>query len=99
MSVGGAVVARQHEARTFAERPGDVGGGFDRVFLRIGYFGRALERVAGLERGQYQRARRGVAAIQCALRALEDFDLAQRALDLVQLRGVGFEDAIDHQRD
>ncbi len=33
------------------------------------------------------------------MRPLEDFDLAQGALRLVELRGIGLENAIDDQRD
>ena len=97
--VGGAVVTRQHEPRASAKRTGDVGGCLDRVLLGVRDLGGAFETIARLERGQHQRARRSVAPIERALRAFEDFDLAQRALDLVQLRGVGLEDAVDHQRD
>ena len=91
--------AAQHQADVLAQRGRDIGRGIPAVLVGIGDLRPAFGHVLGLQRLQHDRAGRGVAAIKRALRTLQDFDLAQRALDLVELGGVGLEDPVNHQRD
>ena len=96
--VAGVRRARKHEPGAFAERAGQVRRHPDRALLSIRCLDRAGQRFGGLERLDHDRAGGGVAAVDRALGSFEDFDLAQRALVLVELRGVGLENAVDHQR-
>ena len=90
---------RDDIARAIAQRPGHVPGGRPAVVLAIGGLdpaGQVIGRLQGLD---HDRAGRSVAAIDRALRTLEDFDLAQCALILIELGRVGLENAVDYQRD
>ena len=98
-AVGAAVIPRQDKADARSDRPGDIGIGGRGVDVAIAQRGAAFEVIARLERLHDDRPGGGIAAIERALRPFEHFDLAQRALRLVEHGIVGLENSVDDQRD
>ena len=98
-AVGLVIGAGEDEAGVLTQRTGDVRCAVEGVLLGIGCAHRASERVGRLDRLEHDGAGCRVAAVDGALRTLEQFDLAQRALALVELCGVGLEDAVDDKGD
>ena len=97
-TIGGLIIGRQHEADGIRQRAGDIAKGLTGGEFAIISAERAFKHVARLDRGHHDGASRRVAAIDGALRALQHFHLAQRALHLIELRRVGFQNAVNHQR-
>ena len=79
---------------TSGHRGRDIGGTFKRLLICIAQLATTFERIAGLERRYHNRSGCRVAAIDGTLRAFQNFDLAERALILVELGCIGLEDPI-----
>ena len=97
-TVAGVVGAGQHQTGAVADRHRDIGRCLVAIVLGRAQLDAAFEDVARLQRLDNDRAGSGVASVQRALRALQDLDLAQRTLILVELGGIGLENAVDDQR-
>ena len=85
-----AVVAGQYKARIIAQRRRDIGRAFNRLFIGVAELHRTFERIARFDRRDHNGTGSGIASVNSALRTFQNFNLAQRSLRLVQLRGVGF---------
>ena len=97
-AVGGAVGTGQHQAGALADRHRNIARRLVRsVFGRAG-LDAAFQNIARFQRLDDDRPCGGVAAIERTLRPFQYFDLAQGALILVELGGIGLENAVDHQR-
>ena len=97
-AVAGVVGTGQHQAGAIADRRRDIGRGLVGIVFCRADLDAAFQHITGLQRLDDDRAGRCVAAVQRALRAFQYFDLAQGALILVELGGVGLENAVDDQR-